>query len=495
MPRVAVVGGGNAALIAAIAAREQGSDVVVLERAPYNLRGGNSRFAGGGFRTVYDGDEDLLKLMPDLSEDEISTADFGTYSRSRFLDDLGKTSSYRIDPDLAEKLVDDSLPTLRWMQNKGVKFMPMYRRQSYQIDGKQKFWGGLTVEAWGGGAGLVDSLTKIAESCGVDISYATRATRLEIKPHSTFIMTADGESIECGAVVLACGGFESNAAWRARYLGPNWDLAKVRGTRFNTGDGIQMALDVGAVSRGHWSSCHAVAWDLNAPDFGDLEVGDSFQKHSYPLGIMVNARGQRFLDEGADFRNYTYARYGAEILRQPDQFAWQVFDGKVLHLLRDEYRISKVTKVSAGSLQELASRMQNVDLQGFLQTVDAFNSSVQTDRPFNPSVRDGRSAHDGVVPKSNWANRLDTPPYEAYAVTCGITFTFGGLHVDTESRVLSADESPVPNLFAAGEIVGGLYYGNYPGGSGLTAGAVFGKTAGVNAARSALQLERTRGLE
>ena len=129
--------------------------------------------------------------------------------------------------------------------------------------------------------------------------------------------------------MLACGGFESNAEWRTRYLGPGWDLAKVRGTRFNTGDGIRMALDVGAAAAGNWSGCHAVGWDRNAPEFGDLAVGDGFQKHSYPLGVMLNARGERFVDEGADFRNYTYAKYGRAILAQPGQFAWQVFDAKV----------------------------------------------------------------------------------------------------------------------------------------------------------------------
>ena len=494
MPRVVVIGGGNAALVAAIAARERGVEVILLERAPYELRGGNSRFAGGGMRTVYDGVQDLLQLMPDLSESETTNTDFGDYTKENFLDDLGRLSGYRVDPDLAEKLVDDSLPTIKWMQSKGVRFLPLYRRQSFEVDGKQRFWGGLTVEAWGGGAGLVDALTDIAADSDVELRYSARAERLQLQSDGSLLVSVDDETIECGAVVLACGGFESNAAWRARYLGPNWDLAKVRGTRFNTGDGIEMAVALGAATRGHWSSCHAVAWDLNAPEFGDLDVGDSFQKHSYPLGIVVNARGERFVDEGADFRNYTYAKYGAEILKQPDQFAWQVFDGKVLGMLRDEYRIPKVTKVAGDSLEELAAKMENVDSEGFLRTVQAFNESVATDVEFDPAVRDGRNAHDGRVTKSNWSVRFDTPPYEAYAVTCGITFTFGGLHVDSDSRVLSVDASPIHNLYAAGELVGGLYYGNYPGGAGLTAGAVFGRTAGYNAARSAVEVEKSKGV-
>src|SRR5438445_31047 len=158
------------------------------------------------------------------------------------------------------------------------------------------------------------------------------------------------------AVVLACGGFEANAEMRARYLGPNWDLAKVRGSRFNTGQGLKMALDFGAAVAGHWSGAHAVAWDLNAPPFGDLDVGDRFQKHNYPFGIVVNARGERFLDEGLDFHSYTYAKYGGEILNQPGLFAWQIFDQKVVHLLREEYRIPRITKEKADTFEALAER-------------------------------------------------------------------------------------------------------------------------------------------
>jgi tricarballylate dehydrogenase len=288
--------------------------------------------------------------------------------------------------------------------------------------------------------------------------------------------------ITADAVVLACGGFESSTAWRTRYLGPGWDLARVRGTRFNTGDGIRMAVDAGAATRGNFSGCHAVGWDMNAPEYGDLAVGDGFQKHSYPFGILVNANGQRFVDEGADFRNYTYARYGREVLDQPGQFAWQVFDAKVSHLLRDEYRIRQLTRVTADTLDGLAGKLEGVDAAAFLQTVAAYNMSVDTATPFDPTVKDGRGTRGLPVPKSNWANRLDTPPFDAYGITCGITFTFGGLHVDAAAQVISEEGEPMPGLYAAGELVGGLFYFNYPGGTGLTSGAVFGRTAGRNAA-------------
>ncbi|MCB1684912.1 MAG: FAD-dependent tricarballylate dehydrogenase TcuA [Pseudomonadales bacterium] len=487
-PQVIVVGGGNAALCAAISAADHGARVTLLERAPHELRGGNSRFTAGAMRTVYQGVDDLRRLMPDLTEQECQRTDFGSYTAAQFYEDLGRVTHYRTDPELAETLIENSFPTLNWMHSHGVRFLPLYGRQSFEVDGRVRFWGGLTVEAWGGGPGLVDALTDAATRAGVTIRYDTRAIRLLLeKGRITGVVTrtvAGEDAFHGDAVILASGGFESSTEWRTRYLGPGWDLARVRGTRFNTGDGISMALDVGAAPRGHWSGCHAVAWDLNAPEYGDLEVGDAFQKHSYPLGLMLNLQGQRFLDEGADFRNFTYARYGAEILRQPRQTAWQVFDARVSKLLRDEYRIRRATRVRADSLVQLADRMDGMNAPAMLATIQGFNEGVMDEVPFDPAIRDGRGTRGLAIPKSNWANRIDTPPFEAYAVTCGITFTFGGLHVDNTARVCSQEGEPIPGLFAAGELVGGLFYFNYPGGSGLTAGSVFGRIAGAGAAGS-----------
>ena len=287
------------------------------------------------------------------------------------------------------------------------------------------------------------------------------------------------------AVVLATGGFQANPEMRTRYLGPRWELAKVRGSRFNTGAGIRMALDIGAAPRGNWSGCHAVAWDLNAPEFGDLAVGDMFQKHSYPFSLVVNNEGERFLDEGADFRNYTYAKYGGRILEQPGQTAWQIFDAKVTHLMRDEYRIRQITRVAADSLEELADRLSeehSMNRETFLRTITDFNTAVRLDIPFDPTVKDGRRTDGLLINKMNWATTLDTPPYEAFGVTCGITFTFGGLRITPQAQVVDEDLIPIPGLFAAGELVGGIFYHNYPGGTGLLNGAVFGRIAGNNAA-------------
>ncbi len=495
---VVVVGGGNAALCAALAAREQGADVLVLERASEEERGGNSRYTAGAIRTVYNDLDDLLTLAPDLSEEEKRTTDFGSYTAEKFYEDMDRICEFRADPDLTPIMVTQSLPTWQWLHNEyQVRFVPAYSHQAFQVNGRFRFWGGITLLVSGGGPGLIDQLTRACERSGIEIRYGQRAQHLieEKGVVRGVVVRADKENYEirCDSVVLACGGFESNTEMRTRYLGPGWELAKVRGTRHNTGDGIKMALEIGAVPWGNWSGCHAVGWDRNAPDFGDLAVGDGFQKHSYPFGIMVNARGERFVDEGADFRNYTYAEYGRRVLEQPGQFAWQIFDSKVTHLLRDEYRIREVTKVKADTLEELAQKLDDVDPEGFLRTVKAYNEAVRDDIPFDPTVKDGRSADGLAVPRSNWANRLDTPPYEAYATTCGITFTFGGVRIDTEGRVLDEDLEPIEGLFAAGEIVGGLFYFNYPGGTGLTSGAVFGKIAGHSAATSNVPATQTAG--
>jgi tricarballylate dehydrogenase len=486
---VIVVGGGNAAFCAALAARERCDRVLVLERAPEEEAGGNSRFTAGLLRIVYHGVDDIRRLIPDLSEQEISNTDFGTYTEEQFLDDMARVTEYRCDPDLTEVLVRQSLPTALWMRSKGVRFTAAWGRQAFKVEGRFKFWGGLTVETVGGGPGLVDSLTQAARKNGIDIWYQSRAVSLisdDDGVHGVILKKA-GKTVEVKgrSVVLAAGGFQANTEWRTRYLGPGWELAKVRGTRFNTGDAIRMALDIGAQPTGNWSGCHAVAWERNAPEFGDLAVGDQFQKHSYPWGIYVNAQGKRFVDEGADFRNYTYAKYGRVVLQQPGQFAWQIFDGKVKHLLRDEYKIRQVTKRVANTLPELVSVLDDVNAEAALKEIQSYNAAVRTDIAFNPNVKDGRRTEGLAVPKSNWANTIDTPPFEAYAVTCGITFSFGGLRINTGAQVINTDGQAIRSLYAAGELVGGIFWFNYPGGSGLTNGAVFGRIAGNNAATSA----------
>jgi len=497
-PDVIVVGAGNAACSAALAAREGGASVIMLEAAPLEDCGGNSRYTAGLMRVVYNGVEDLAQLIPDLTEEEKKTHDFGSYTAEHYYDDMGRITQYRTDPDLCEILISRSFETLVWLRTKGVRFQASYGRQSYKVEGNRyKFWGGLAAETWGGGPGLIENEHKACQREGTRIFYETPATGLITDDDGVVLGVRakhKGRKVEIRskAVVLACGGFESNAEMRARYLGPGWDLAKVRGTRYNTGLGIRMALEAGAMPYGHWSGCHAVGWERYATDFGDLNLTPNFQRHSYTFCVMVNADGRRFLDEGADLRSFTYAKYGHIVLEQPGQFAWQIYDAKVKHLLLDEYRTRQVTKVTANTLEELADKMEDVNKSQLLKTIAEFNAAVRTDIPFDPNIKDGRCAAGLEVPRSNWANTIDTPPYEAYAITCGITFTFGGLRISTEGQVLDTNHEVIAGLFAAGEMVGGIFYFNYPGASGLTSGAVFGRLAGRSAGRCGAYGRRSR---
>src|SRR5580658_3058846 len=239
---VIVVGGGNAAFCAALAAHEGGARVVMLEVAPQEEAGGNSRFTAGSMRVVYNGVEDIKLLIPDLTRQEIATSDFGTYTKDQFFDDMARVTQYRANPDLVELLATKSFEAACWMRDKGVRFVPIYGRQAFKIDGMFKFWGGLTVESVGGGPGLVQQLTDAALRRDIEIRYEARAVSLVYDGGSVAgvrVRQGSGErEIHGAAVVLACGGFEANPEWRTRYLGPGWDLAKVRGTRFNAGDGI-----------------------------------------------------------------------------------------------------------------------------------------------------------------------------------------------------------------------------------------------------------------
>src|SRR5918994_627950 len=248
-PDVLVVGAGNAALCTAISAHENGAKVVMLEAAPFEERGGNSHYTGGAFRFAYSGPEDLRQIC-EISDEELETVDFGTYTEDQYFDDMFELTGYRTDPDLCEILVRSSFETAKWMAGLGVKLQPGLGRQAYKVDGKFKFWGGLALHINGGGPEMLAALYRKQEQCGIPIHYEAPAVGL-IREHGSIVgVVAEhrGERIEirAGAVVLACGGFESNPELRARYLGPGWDLAKIRGTRFNMGDGLMMALRVGA---------------------------------------------------------------------------------------------------------------------------------------------------------------------------------------------------------------------------------------------------------
>ncbi len=480
-----MVGAGNAALSAALSAHEAGARVTVLEKAPLSERGGNTFFTGGAFRFPYKDINTVCGLIDDLSEAELAQIDVGSYSEKNFHADLVRVTDGLADEDLVRVLVNEAEPTMRWLRDNGVRWVLMYGRQANRIEDKLVFYGGLILEAVGGGKGLSDQQFEAVGRAGIEIQYETKMTGLLIEKGVVVgvkTQTRKGEmTIQADAVILAAGGFEANAEMRARYLGANWDLAKVRGSRFNTGDAIRYAIDAGAHPYGHWSGAHAVAWDLNAPQFGNRSITDLYQKHSYPYGVIVNINGERFVDEGADFRNYTYAKYGRSILEQPLRTAFQIFDQKTVSLLRDEYRIRQATRAEAESIQDLAHQL-GIDVDGFSKTIERYNASCVAGE-YNPSILDGVHTKDLIPPKSNWALPIDTPPYVGFAVTCGITFTFGGLKINPKTgQVLDTEDINIPGLYAAGELIGGLFYDNYAGGSGLMAGAVFGRIAGHFAA-------------
>jgi tricarballylate dehydrogenase len=487
---VIVVGAGNAAMCAALSAAEQGAKVVVLEKATIEDRGGNSTFTAGGFRFCHDGIEDLRSdILDDMTEGEYSSiGNLPTLTFDKFMEDLMRVTDNLADEDLASILIGQSRETMRWMRKHKIRFIPMFGRQSYKIDGKHHFYGGVNIEAVGGGWGLVDMLMQAADRMGVTVRYEC-ALRDLIEDQSGRVIgvRAKGpngyEDIMGKAVVLACGGFQSNPEMRVRYLGAGWELCRVRGTQHNTGDGINAALKIGARPFGGWSSCHAVQWDISAPPYGDRVILDNFQKHSYPIGIVVNLEGNRFVDEGADYRNHTYAKYGREVMKQPQRAAVQIFDAKTIDMVRDEYRIREVTKASSDTIEGLAEAL-DIDVEGLTRTIAEFNAACQPGE-YNPSILDGVSTKGIKPPKSNWALPIDQAPYTGFVVTCGITFTFGGLKINTEGQVLDLVEKPIPGLYAAGELVGGLFYQNYPGGTGLLNGAVFGRLSGANAGKAA----------
>ncbi len=482
---VLVIGGGNAGLCAALAAAEGGARVFLLERASADKRGGNSFITAGAFRFPYRGVDDVAQIVSDPALRTPGAVAIGAYTEAEFLSDMHRLTNGKTDPELSRVLVSQAFPTVKWLRRNGVEFVLAYDRQSFVVDGRHRFWGGLIVKTRGEGPGLIDALIRACEVAGVTVLFESRATALtwDGTRGRWRVRTEVGDTTRdhrARAVVLACGGFEANPQMRLAHLGPRWQAAKVRGTPYNVGDGIQMALAVGAQPFGDWNGCHAVAWDANAPPYNDERLGQHFERDSYPLGIYVNLRGERFVDEGADFRNYTYARYGQEIIRQPQGVAFQIFDQKVVPLLRKPYTLPGTTRVEATTIADLA-RNAGIDAQGLERTIVAYNGAVDT-TPFNPAVMDGKTTHGITPPKSNWAQPIDSPPYVCFPVTCGITFTFGGLKISPEAEVIDSDGRPLPGLFACGEMVGGLFYDNYPGGSGLMSGAVFGRAAGTAAA-------------
>ena len=485
---VVVVGSGNAGASAALAASEAGARVLIVDKAPRAWAGGNSAFSAGAFRTTY-GSLDDLRPMLELSDRTAETIDLPAYSAADFRSDLVRVTEGRTDPVLAGLVADESSAAVAWLARAGVAWRLMEERQSFVVDGRRRFWGNLVLGATGGGRGLIQCEHRALARRGVESWFDTPFLELDRRDGriSGVIVEREGRrlAVPAGAVVLAAGGFEADPRRRAGLLGPRWDLAKVRGTPYNTGEVLFSALAAGAAAEGHWSGCHAISWDAAAPATGDRELTNRFSRQAYPFGLMVNREGRRFVDEGADFRNYTYARYGALVLDQPGAVAYQLFDAvSIGYVSRIDYDTADRSRVEAPTVEALAEAL-GIDRRALTGTVEAFNRAVGS-TPFDPTIKDGKATTGLDIPKSNWALPLTAPPFVAFAVTCGITFTFGGLRITTDGAVVGTGGRPLPGLFAAGELVGGLFYHNYPGGSGLTAGTVIGRRAGASAARAAM---------
>lgn len=488
---VVVVGIGNAASSAAAAAHNAGARVLILEKAPKERSGGNSGWTDSAqHRFVHNGIHDLRKLDPGVTDDEVPKLEISPYTKDDYYTDMMRVTRGQAVPELVELLVNESAPTVFWMKEQGIKWELL--RTGADLKGDHLVWhhGSNPLHPVGGGAGLVPMWTEVLQRKGIDILYRTAGVGLDTDDTGavTGVTAQDQEGlykIRCRAVVLGCGGFQANPAMRAQYLGPGWDLVHVRGTRYDTGDGINMALAIGAQPFGQWSGCHSSPIDA---DSGPTEGGyldPTTRKHithryMYVVGIMVNVKGQRFIDEGEDFHIYTYAKTGPEIVKQPGNLAYQIFDAKSVKLL-PQYMYGGATPIVANSIDQLAGKLE-VDEDGLVQTVNEFNKGVDESRELNISVRDGKASR-GIQPgKSNWAQKVDTPPYTAYAVTGGITFTFGGLKINTRCQVINRLDQPIKGLYACGELTAGFFYYNYPGGTGLMRGAVTGRTAGTNAA-------------
>ncbi|GAA1931053.1 FAD-dependent tricarballylate dehydrogenase TcuA [Microbacterium aoyamense] len=480
---VLVVGAGTAGLTAAIAARERGASVILLEPSTAAERGGNSRYASAVFRAAHNGVEDLRHLVTPDQGVVWDRVRHDHYPAESFVADVkGAASSEHVDEALVSAFVARSLDTLSWLGERGVVWRLVTRPGDPQGPVRLPRGGELIVE--GNGVGLVEALFATAERAGIDIRYNTRATDLvdlegEIRG-AVVESTGTRAELRARSTVLAAGGFEADAAARAEHLGAAWADARVRGTGFNTGTMLYRALAHGAAAKGDWSAAHAVPIDTAAPSVGDLAIGDSTARYSFSFGILVNADGRRFLDEGADEWPFLYSELGRRILAEPGGIAFQIFDESSAALLEPRYATAE--PVFARTVAELATGI-GVDPRHLNRTIEDFNASCP-DGAFDPGALDGLRAEPlGQPPKSNWATPLTALPLRAYPVTCGITFTTGGgLSADENGRVLARNGAPVPGLFAAGEILGGYFRSTVPTGAGLMRSATMGRAAGESAA-------------
>jgi tricarballylate dehydrogenase len=454
---VLVVGGGNAALCAAISARRAGASVLVLEGAPKFYRGGNTRHTRN------------MRCAHDAATETLS----GPYSEDEFFDDLLRVTQGQTDEALARFMIAQSKEILEWIPEQGVRFQPSL--------GGTLSLGRTNSFFLGGGRSMLNALYLTAERLGVEAEYDAEVVDLAVDAglfrSATVQRGAERAEVRAAALVAAAGGFEANIEWLKEHWGDAADNFLIRGTPYNRGTVLRMLLDRGVEAVGDPTQCHAVAIDARAPKF---DGGIITRLDCVVFGIVVNRNAQRFYDEGEDIWPKRYAIWGRLVAAQPDQIAYIVFDAKSLTL----FMPSLYPPVQAGSIRDLAAKLE-LDPDALAATVDGFNAAVRPGT-FDDKVLDDCRTEGLDPPKSHWARRIETAPFYAYPVRPGITFTYLGTRVGKDARMLMKDGRPAKNMFAAGEIMAGNVLGRgYAAGIGMTIGSVFGRIAGREAARNA----------
>ena len=395
---VVVVGGGSAAFEAAVAAKQAGAPkVVMLEKAPVPEFGGNARFSHTGFRWVFSGADEIRKFLPDLDAVTFQKLNLPAYSADQFHADLQRVTRGRIDKTLADSLVNQSNAAIHWMRELGIR----WEIDSHVIiDGRYYFEPGLVIHPVGGvtgGLGQLGQWREIALGMGVELRYESRVRNLlgnDRRIEGVVVSDPNEEyEIKTGSIILCAGGFQANAEMRARYLGSNADLMKVRGSKHDTGEVLMMALAMGAKAAGHWQGAHATPIDSTYPD---VEIGSKANRYGYPYGITVNTLGQRFFDEGEARHSYTYAKTGWAVLGQPGALAYQIYDQKTIPLLGTRYEFS--TPIEANTIDELASKI-GIESAVLNHTIKEFNNAARKDVPFDATKLDGKCT-EGITPKN-----------------------------------------------------------------------------------------------
>jgi tricarballylate dehydrogenase len=451
---VLVIGGGNAALCAAIAARRAGASVLVLEAAPKFYRGGNTRHTRN-MRCAHDAATDILT---------------GPYAEAEFFDDLMRVTGGNTDEELARLMIAESKDMLTWIVAQGVRWQPSL--------GGTLSLGRTNSFFLGGGRAMLNALYRTAERLGVVAAYDSEVVDLDIEGgrfKSALVRRPGGHArVAATAMVAACGGFEANFDWLEESWGPTARNFLIRGTPYNRGTVLKLLIDKGVERTGDPTQCHAVAIDARAPKF---DGGIITRLDCVVFGIVVNRHARRFYDEGEDIWPKRYAIWGRLVAAQPDQIAYIIFDASSLNL----FMPSLFPPIAAATIGELAAKLE-LPAGALDDTVAAFNAAVQPGTFDDKILDDCRT--EGLTPsKSHWARRLETPPFYAYPVRPGITFTYLGTRVNKDACVLMADGTAAANMFAAGEIMAGNVLGRgYAAGMGMTIGSVFGRIAGREAA-------------